>query len=406
MRRAMAMVFRAAAVALGVGPLVLVVLAWVGGDWRGAALAVGVGLVLGWVPGKVRLPLSLIVGCSLFAWGFLWGAGGALVGIVEALVTVILLLLTVREILAPRPFFSSLPGLSVGLGIHIAAAILTGTLGLHALTAPLYVLGAAFLALALFTLNGDSLDVGYAAHAKLRPARRVLRANRGLMLILCGLVAFAAAFDRISDFVVKAAQALARAVVYAVLWLMSLVRLQQVPTGPMGDDSAGMLPMEAAQDPSLLALILQYLFTALAVAALAVLGFFALRAAWRKLRALMGRLMAHIRRFSKVLGEDYVDDRQSLVDAGALRRAVRARAENALRRLTRRQPRWDQLTPAEKVRYRVKALYQKSPDREKLAPLTVREAAPLVGAGEPLVGLYERARYGEVEIGEEEVGGV
>ena len=130
----------------------------------------------------------------------------------------------------------------------------------------------------------------------------------------------------------------------------------------------------------------------LAAAALVWLGV----RVYRLIRKGVLRLLEKLRGVTKNLGEDYVDEQESL-DWGEMSRGVKDELKKRLERLTRREKKWTEMDAREKVRYVVRRMYKRAGGG--LSSLTIREAASQLPRGsaseEEVASLYEQARYAE-----------
>lgn len=120
-----------------------------------------------------------------------------------------------------------------------------------------------------------------------------------------------------------------------------------------------------------------------------LLALYLLRSLYRKLKALLPRLLAAMGRFAADTAEDYEDE---ITDTREQDASVRARRRRK-NRLTRTDPRT--LTPGQRIRARYQHLSKKHPAWTSSS--TARENLPA-----ELAPLYERARYSQHPITEEE----
>lgn len=425
MRKVLNLLYRLVITALALMPVGLLVGFFISGSWENplkwmlasAALAFLATLLpgsVGW--GKRTFPLRAVAGGMIAVLMIAaplvipWLAmpdRSAWLRCLYAFIYAILFLLMLRECAARAPFFGRINGLAVGLGAYLVAGIAVWAFDLSEINNVLYGCGAAYLVLSAFSLNGESLDLGYASHKERKPPARILRANRWMLVLLIAIVAFIALFDRIrewaSDMALRAVQAIAR----FIGWLLSLLPVSETEMGAMeGGEPAGFFPMEETE-PNLFWEILYYIALALACVALLFLLYKGARILAKKLKVLFKRISDYFKRFARAVSEDYVDERESLFDSKELRRTMRERLQRGLGRFTRREKKWEQMNATEKVRCIVRTLYRRAGNSlPRLSSMTVREAARELNTAEAdpeaLADLYERARYGDELVNDDE----
>lgn len=423
MHKTLVIIHRLAVCALALAGLVLMSGELLMGDWRPMGLwalcASLMALITAHIPGRrkartrtipmrllVALPLAALLIAAFFAAPWLPAEMGALPRAACGLLMAALFLLQVRECSAQSPIFERTVGLCVGAGLYLAAGIAVWSMEWWGMNAALYGCAAAFLAFGAFSLNTGSLDAGYAAHHARKPAAGVLRANRLLLALLLIAIAFVSLFDRIRAWTHSAVLAVVRGAARFVLWFFSLLAPETVSGGGGGAET-GLFPMEEAGEPSIFWQILYYALLAVALAVAAFLLYQAARKIIRGLKALIRRLAEYFHRFAETIGEEYTDERTSLFDTGELRRSMGDSVKKTIRRLSRREKRWERMDAREKVRHIVRLLYRKTGDSyDKLRPLTVREAAGQLDIGaadrDALADLYDLARYSEEPVTESE----
>ncbi len=98
------------------------------------------------------------------------------------------------------------------------------------------------------------------------------------------------------------------------------------------------------------------------------------------------------------MSEDYRDEQESLLDWGEARREMSEGFRKRLARLTRREKKWEQMDERERVRFVVRSMYRRTPERESLRCMTIHEAATHLRTGQAdpaeVAELYDQARYG------------
>ena len=171
-------------------------------------------------------------------------------------------------------------------------------------------------------------------------------------------------------------------------WLMSLVPFTSSTSGAApGAGSLDLGGLPPAEEPSLLAVIMEKVAIVLTVLLLIVLVYFVLRVLWRKLKQLFRMLMEMIARYTAASSEDYEDEIESTREDEE-RERTRSRRTQArqLRRVNEAR-----LSPKERIRYRYLTLMMQHSEWSDAA--TARENLPDAAAT-----VYERARYSDAEI--------
>lgn len=283
----------------------------------------------------------------------------------------------------------------IGFGVYLAASVYLAFEQTESLNRALYALGLGFLTVAVLFLNEQALTNGAASRKSGRPSARMLRRNRALLLVLALVGAVVLYFDQLRQWAGKAAKAALYGLWSAFVWLTNLFAGGSTGGGEEGgggEDLSGLF--EGGESGAFWKYTEKILVVVAAILA-AVALFLLLRKVWRLLKKGAKALLERLRGLTKSLGEDYVDEQESLMDWGDLSRGVRDDLKKRLEKLTRREKKWDQMDAREKVRWLVRRMYRKAgPGMESL---TIREAAPqlpLGGASEQeLASLYEQARY-------------
>ena len=283
---------------------------------------------------------------------------------------------------------------AAGFAVYLAASVYLAFEKNPALTRALYVLGLAFLTAAALFLNELALTNGAASRKSGRPSARLVRRNRVILLCLAAIGAVILYFDRIRQAASRAAKAALTWLWEAFVWLTNLfLGGESGGTGGEGggDDLSALLGGgETGAFWKYTEKILIALALILAAAALVWLGV----RVYRLLRKGVLRLLEKLRGVTKSLGEDYVDEQESL-DWGEMSRGVKDELKKRLEKLTRREKKWTEMDAREKVRHVVRRMYKKAGDG--LSSLTIREAASQLPRGsaseEEVASLYEQARY-------------
>lgn len=243
-----------------------------------------------------------------------------------------------------------------------------------------------FLAFALLALNRAGLRAAL-PDGKTMPVT-IRRRNQVLVWLMLALALLISLIPALGQLLEKAWEWLRRAIVAVVRWLFSLQMGQS--TGGTGGSAPEMgLPGEAAE-PSALALWLEKALLIVAMAVLVLAVAWAAYKLWKKLLVLVRWLLKRLQSYAASASEDYVDEMQDTRPQGeegfSLKRLRR-------RSLTARE--LSALPPRERVRARYGQLRLKHPDWADSA--TARQTLP-----ENKARIYERARYSDHEITEED----
>lgn len=275
-----------------------------------------------------------------------------------------------------------------GLGVHIVVyAILKDILdgqaaGVDSLRM-LAVLFAAYMLLLMLALNRISLDNATLGR---HPATRTMR------VINVTMTAAFLAFALLLSFVPALARMLHRG------WLMLregmrrvglfLLNLLPQDTASVSGAPQAMMTMEQqAQElvqPGLLSVVMEYVFTALAVVVVLAGAVVLLRLIGRALVRLVRHLARRLKLYVAAATEDYIDEITDTREDGVQR-------ESRMRLIRRRRARAEGTTPGERIRVRYARLLDKRPQWRESS--TARENLP-----EEAAALYERARYSEHEM--------
>jgi hypothetical protein len=369
------------------------------------ALALLLTMVAGGLPGKWRrigfIP-ALVLQAGMHV--LLWRGAASWTELIFLAPCLWMMLLLLPAMARPAGLEWPLSYISTGVILHLAGQILKNQAIFALAGGLLSFFFSAYLLLAIFTVNRYCLLAGMGGD-KAIPARLLSR-NRWLLVLTGAVAAIAANF--------KSLQAAARAawafvkylLLQVILWLNSFMAPLAPPQDQGGAGDGGMmLPPVEANEPSLLAVILEKVMIVLGtviVAALAIAGLYMLG---RGLLRLMRTLMARIREYSKAIGESYEDKTESLFDWGAVQRAAGERLRRLVTRPAR-PPAWEKLSPREAVRRAYAVLAGRKPDME--SSLTAREA--LLGGklnvrpedAAQMASTYEAARYSANTVTQED----
>ncbi|MGN0779201.1 MAG: hypothetical protein ACI4MJ_08655 [Aristaeellaceae bacterium] len=246
-----------------------------------------------------------------------------------------------------------------------------------------------FAALSMLSINRSSMDTASMGRQRIPASMR--RMNRLLTAGLLGATLLISALPAVIRAVERAWDVLMQLLVRLMAWLMSLLPATETQ-GRGAIDPGDMSSLgDAAAEPSLLAVILEKIFFALAAMAGMVLTFFALRFLYKQLRKLARHVLALMRRYAAASSEDYDDEITDTREEGQRERS------KPLQALRRRFALGDDrsLPPAERIRRRYAWVRLRHADWEDSR--TARESLP-----EDAAQLYERARYSEHPVTEQD----
>lgn len=340
------------------------------------------------VPGKSRLAMAIVLALGMLAAGV--ASLPVAAGLILALAYTVLLMITLplRSIITQGAIFS-------GMGVHVLSQLFLnmtgGTPVAEAYTparVPLTISLIIFLVAALLTMNRFSLD---ASMPEGRGVPEIIRRrNRLLVWLMLGaslLISLIPALGRLLDMLWNW---LRQAVSAVIRWLFALLPQQTGGTqpGPGGMDAFSM--GEAAESNAVL-LWLERLLLAVSAAAAVLLLLWLLRILWKKLCVLVRWLSERLQHYAASATEDYVDEVQDTRIQGE---------ERTARKLLRRRKTARELAslpPRERVRARYAQLRARHPEwpGSHTARQTLSDASARI---------YERARYSDHEITEQEAG--
>lgn len=287
--------------------------------------------------------------------------------------------------------------LLVGGFIYLVSGIIAGFLGAPELRGLLISGCVGFLCFCAFFLNSASIRTGYSAQRSVKPSAALVRANVIGTLFIIALTAFIACFDRIRTGAERLFYAAMQGIWRFLSWLFSLGSSTELATETPSGES-GYMDFGEAGETSKIAEILQYIFIALAALVAFYLLLRLIRILFKKAVRALRAFFQMLKRYAHTIGDSYQDERVSLIDENALKRA----ASNVKKRVVRivRRERYDRLEARARVRYIVRAMYRKTKSRD-LSSKTLREAIPSLphGSAAPkdIIRLYESVRYAEQE---------
>ncbi|MBE5795168.1 MAG: DUF4129 domain-containing protein [Clostridiales bacterium] len=247
-----------------------------------------------------------------------------------------------------------------------------------------------FLLLAMLALNRLSLT--YASQHRVQVPLNMRRRNKVLTIGLFLFAVIMAALPAIGAFLSRLWEEFTSSIARFVNWFGSLFSpAESAGGGGGGADMTASLGALETPEPTLFQIIVEKILFALAfVAGIALLIWMGYEL-WQKGKRLFRWLWKRFEWFTSAVAKDYEDEVTDTRDEAQYEKT------SALQRLKKRLVRVDEskLSPKQRVRYRYQRLRMK---HEEWQPSdTVRDTLPMEAAQ-----LYERARYGNQTITEEE----
>lgn len=247
-----------------------------------------------------------------------------------------------------------------------------------------------FLLLAMLSLNRTSLNS--AGHYRVRVPEHMRRRNIILTVALFLLTLLIAALPAIGAFLRRLWDGFIGLIFRIVNWFSSLFAADVAGGGGGGaSDLTASLGVLETPEPSLFQIILEKILFGLAFVAGIALVIWMGYELWQKIRRLAKWLWQRMEAFSASVTKDYEDEVTDTRDEAQYEKI------SPFQRLRQRLARVDEskLSPAQRIRYRYMRLRMK---HEEWQPAdTVRDTLP-----EEAAQLYERARYGNQSMSEEE----
>ncbi len=370
--------------------------------WMPASLACLWGIAAYLLPPRGRIPFSCLGGVLLVAWAVLTQLP---LGWTRMLI--ILPCLVILALLPPA--WGKLIWEEWGAGfwigsavVHLAAQTLAATPVFSGTLAFLRPVFAGYLFLLLMALNRQSLRDGMHGGEK---APASLRRRNTILISVMFLFALAAAcWGILAEWLAALWMQIKRGLVWLIGVIGSLLPENQGGgTGGGGGDMLSMLGGAEEKEPGLFAVILEK--AAMAVAGVLLLGLIILagRVLFRGIVRLWKKLTSFFRRYAEDADADYIDETESTLNWEEKTQSLRKQILQAVRR-PEKAPRWESLDGRGRVRQLYRQFLMKRPQEKiKTAREALREDPGLTKAqADDFARLYERARYSNLEITENE----
>ncbi len=271
----------------------------------------------------------------------------------------------------------------------------------------LYFFGAGFLLVTGFLLNERALAAGAVSTQAYRPPKTILWRNRVILSVFALIVAGFACIDTLRRWASAAAAAFGRAIVAVIDWINRLLlpKDEYVMRAQRMEDSG--LDIFRAEESASGWDISEIIAMAAAAIILVIILVLLIRKFSKFLVRFQKSLRAWMARFSQGVSEEYVDVREKLTDYDEENEGFAGELKKRLARLVKRDPKWESLSPRDRVRFLLTLIYRKN---EKGMPgiksMTAREALcqvnTRIGDLDAFEALYDRARYSQDEITQEE----
>lgn len=266
-------------------------------------------------------------------------------------------------------------------------------------------------------INSEVLMQASRVELKESSSMPIVKRNNRIITILLIIVGFViAAYGTLKEIVVNAVSAFVLFLIRIIESLMNLLNTSTEGQPTPGGQGMPMLPPAEAAEPSpfweMVSTVLGYL--ALIIAGIGFI--FLLGKVLIKLFKFLAELVKRLMSQSNWTGDTYgyVDEKESLIDWQAIKNAYTDNLKEWLERIFDNEPRWSQLTDnSQRVRYLYRHLVLRaigsgySFKTSRTPEETLRDLADhgrLEREVQPVLeDLYGRARYGDGQIGTEEV---
>lgn len=282
-----------------------------------------------------------------------------------------------------------------GVLLYAAGGIAALAIREQALDVCLALGGGGFMLTSLWLVNSEAMHTGAASRTGVKPPAAMRRHNRALLIGLMLAALLIAAFNWLKEQTERLFSWIASTLWAVFAAISRFFGGDQGSGGGMtgGDEAMDLSALGEGQEPSLFWEIMTYVAYVLAAVLVAVLLYVAVRKLAVLFKKLWAQLGAWMGRVGHAVGEDYRDERESLLNWGDVRRDMSDQVKKRLGALFAREKKWEQMDAREQARYLVRILYRRrhvpADDR------TLREVLPDLNAPDPqtLAEVYEAARY-------------
>lgn len=381
-------------------------------DQTGAGLFYAAGQVLAlgvsFVPSKVRVPVMIVAGLAYAAAGA-WVLGALAAPAAWAVVafSLVIYAFTSRAQGAGQGYDPRL--MIAGAIMHVVAPLVIRFSGVDMAQSALMWTGLSYFIMCPFAMNNASVREGMSLRGRGgRPIKRISRANRVMVGVMLAIALTIANAGAIRDAAQRAGEFIMYWVGQLIMWIMNLFAGDESIGGGGGGAPGNMGLGGEATEPSWFALLMEQVMKYFVVVLLAAVAVFVLWKLIKLMRKLAARISDWAKRFAQGVKEDYLEEREQLMDWGEVRGEMMDAVREALKRFTVREKKWSDMDARERVRYCVRQLYRRrGAGIGGLECLSARQALGEMGLNEhdrqELGDIYDAARYSDHEITQAQV---
>lgn len=381
-------------------------------DQTGAGLFYAAGQVLAlgvsFVPSKVRVPVMIVAGLAYAAAGA-WVLGALAAPAAWAVVafSLVIYAFTSRAQGAGQGYDPRL--MIAGAIMHVVAPLVIRFSGVDMAQSALMWTGLSYFIMCPFAMNNASVREGMSLRGRGgRPIKRISRANRVMVGVMLAIALTIANAGAIRDAAQRAGEFIMYWVGQLIMWIMNLFAGDESMGGGGGGAPGDMGLGGEATEPSWFALLMEQVMKYFVVVLLAAVAVFVLWKLIKLMRKLAARISDWAKRFAQGVKEDYLEEREQLMDWGEVRGEMMDAVREALKRFTMREKKWSDMDARERVRYCMRQLYRRrGAGIGGLECLSARQALGEMGLNEhdrqELGDIYDAARYSDHEITQAQV---
>lgn len=381
-------------------------------DQTGAGLFYAAGQVLAlgvsFVPSKVRVPVMIVAGLAYAAAGA-WVLGALAAPAAWAVVafSLVIYAFTSHAQGAGQGYDPRL--MIAGAIMHVVAPLVIRFSGVDMAQSALMWTGLSYFIMCPFAMNNASVREGMSLRGRGgRPIKRISRANRVMVGVMLAIALTIANAGAIRDAAQRAGEFIMYWVGQLIMWIMNLFAGDESMGGGGGGAPGDMGLGGEATEPSWFALLMEQVMKYFVVVLLAAVAVFVLWKLIKLMRKLAARISDWAKRFAQGVKEDYLEEREQLMDWGEVRGEMMDAVREALKRFTMREKKWSDMDARERVRYCVRQLYRRrGAGIGGLECLSARQALGEMGLNEhdrqELGDIYDAARYSDHEITQAQV---
>ena len=320
--------------------------------------------------------------------------------------------LLLRELPKPDSAFWGTGSVTAGGALYAVAGIVifamrnTNASEAERLNFVILVCMALYVVLCIYLLNENSMNIGLNARTNAKPPSRMAKANRLLTSLFAAALLLVTFSEQIRTFFERLWENVKLLLARLMAWISGLFPAEEevpIAAAPAPAGEMGLLPVGDAE-PAAIWVALEKVFYVVAIALVAAALVFVLFKAYKGLRKLIRKIAAAIQKYSQAMGEDYVDEQETLLDWDDVRREVGESLRTRWKKWFEREKRYEQLDARERVRYIVREMYRR--DKGNHTAETFREAAQSLDFRaanvEAACELYERTRYSDKPVRLEE----